>query len=160
MAHFGEGLRVAGGELEDARDVGLRAGLDRLPEIARGTHVFSAIPEVAARGVGVTAARPHDLAELDVALVRARCGVAENGAVWHAPADRLERAAALLAEHLVVVLDAEAIVPRLFDAYAQLGDAAALHFGWFICGPSKTADIEQALVLGAHGPRRASVLLV
>ena len=48
---------------------------------------------------------------------------------------------------------------RLHDAYARI-DAAAHAFGWFLAGPSKTADIEQALVIGAHGPCAATVVLV
>ena len=71
----------------------------------------------------------------------------------------LERAAALLAQHLIVLVDASTLVPTLHEAYARiaLGETG---FGWFLCGPSKTADIEQSLVLGAHGPRRLSLVLV
>ena len=84
--------------------------------------------------------------------------VAESGAVWNVPRSPLERAAALLAEHLVLVVPENSLVASLHDAYARI-DPAASAFGWFLAGPSKTADIEQALVLGAHGPCAATVLL-
>jgi L-lactate dehydrogenase complex protein LldG len=79
--------------------------------------------------------------------------------VW-LPLSRLgTRAAAFLAEHVVVVLDQSAIVPDLHAAYEQI-DVAAEAFGAFVAGPSKTADIEQSLVIGAHGPKRLTLMLV
>ena len=92
-------------------------------------------------------------------LVHGRWAVAESGAVWQVPAGPDERTAALLTDHLVVVLGREAIVADLHDAYDRI-DIAAAPFGWFLAGPSKTADLEQSLVLGAHGPRRLTVVLV
>ena len=54
---------------------------------------------------------------------------------------------------------ADAIVNDMHEAYAALRfDGAG--FGVFIDGPSKTADIEQALVIGAHGPRSCTVFVV
>jgi L-lactate dehydrogenase complex protein LldG len=84
--------------------------------------------------------------------------VAESGAVWLTPADALARAALFLAEHLALVVSETEIVSDLHQAYARI-DAGAAPFGCFVAGPSKTADIEQVLVIGAHGARTLTVFL-
>lgn len=102
---------------------------------------------------------PHRLADLDVLVCRAVLGVAENGAVWLPESKLGHRAAPFIAQHLVVLLDAAALVGTMHDAYARL-DMAEEGFGVFVAGPSKTADIEQSLVIGAHGPRSFTVALL
>jgi L-lactate dehydrogenase complex protein LldG len=47
----------------------------------------------------------------------------------------------------------------MHQAYERL-QGREYNFGVFIAGPSKTADIEQSLVLGAHGARTMTVFLV
>ncbi len=121
-------------------------------------HIYSALPALEARGVGRTSTDDRELDCLDLCVLRAEFAVIENGAVWHLPSEPRERSAALLAEHLVVVVDAADLVPTLHQAYERI-DLANTNFGWFLCGPSKTADIEQALVLGAHGPCTMSLVV-
>ncbi len=103
-------------------------------------------------------ADPHTFEPLGVFVCRGALGVAENGAVWVEESALGHRAAPFLAEHLVLVLDRRRIVEDLHAAYdeVRIDDAG---FGLFIAGPSKTADIEQVLVMGAQGPKKLTVVL-
>ena len=101
---------------------------------------------------------PRDLAGTDVAIVRGAFGVVENGAIWIPRAFR-HKAMLFIPEALVILLDRKQIVCNMHEAYAR-EDFDTYDFGSFIAGPSKTADIEQALVIGAHGPRDVSVILL
>ncbi|MGI9457898.1 MAG: LutC/YkgG family protein, partial [Aeoliella sp.] len=106
--------------------------------------------------------QPHELAQLDWAVLPGAFGVAENGAVWITDDTARHRAVYFLCEHLVLVLPAGQIVCNMHEAYKRLagfGTEDAPPFGNFIAGPSKTADIEQSLVIGAQGPRSLAVLL-
>ena len=102
---------------------------------------------------------PHALASLDVLVCESALGVAENGAVWIATSDAILRAALFLAERVVIVVGEEKLVDDLHQAY-ELIDVRAETFGVFVAGPSKTADIEQSLVIGAHGPKELTLVLV
>ncbi|HEB91027.1 MAG TPA: hypothetical protein ENI85_15745 [Deltaproteobacteria bacterium] len=121
-------------------------------------HLHSALPIVPSRGLGLDATTDRELDGLEICILRAEFAVAESGAVWQVPSSPRERVAALLAEHLIVVVDATEIVATLHHAYQRI-DPARSAFGWFLCGPSKTADIEQSLVLGAHGPRTLDLIV-
>jgi L-lactate dehydrogenase complex protein LldG len=103
---------------------------------------------------------PHELEGLDLAVLEAALGVAENGAVWIEGTGLPHHALVVIPEHLVVVVEAATLVPDLGAAYARLDLAGRPRWGLFLAGPSKTADIEQALVIGAHGARSATVLLI
>jgi L-lactate dehydrogenase complex protein LldG len=101
-------------------------------------------------------------AQLDaiaLAVVPGRLGVAENAAVWVDEADLPHRALPFVAQHLAIVLRAGDVVADLHEAYRRLPRPLP-GYGVFISGPSKTADIEQALVIGAQGPNSLVVLLV
>ncbi len=102
---------------------------------------------------------PATLDGTDLAVVRGKFGVAENGAVW-IEQDMRQRAVYFISEALVIVLPKGALVNNMLEAYRRIGEEADYEFGAFISGPSKTADIEQALVFGAHGPRDVTVLFV
>lgn len=102
--------------------------------------------------------KPQDLNGTDLAIVDGTFGVCENGAVWVEQHVR-NRAVYFLAEALVLIVRREDLVNNMHEAYRRLGTDVP-EYGVFISGPSKTADIEQALVLGAHGARDVTVVLV
>lgn len=95
----------------------------------------------------------------DLAIIEARIGVCENGCCWIEQHGG-HRAVEFISEALVIVLRREALVDTMHEAYRQLPDDRSVPFACFISGPSKTADIEQALVIGAHGARDVTVLIV
>jgi L-lactate dehydrogenase complex protein LldG len=102
---------------------------------------------------------PHELEVVDWAVLPGLLGVAENGAVWVTDEAVRHRALYFIVQHLALVLPAHRIVHNLHDAYARLSIGTS-SLGVFISGPSKTADIEQSLVIGAHGPRSLTVFCV
>lgn len=102
---------------------------------------------------------PHALEKVDLAIFPGQLGVAENSAIWLSEEMMGQRVLPFICQHLVLILPAPAIVASMHQAYALLKDEVS-GFGVFIAGPSKTADIEQSLVLGAHGPRSLSVYII
>lgn len=104
-------------------------------------------------------ASPHSLKDIDVLVVHGLLGVAENGAIWLTEKQLGQRIAPFIAEYVVVVLQEAALVATMHEAYQAIEKTEPYEFGVFIAGPSKTADIEQSLVIGAHGARGLHVLL-
>ena len=105
-----------------------------------------------------TIASAVDLNGTDVGIIQGELGVAENGCVW-IPQTMKERAVCFISEELVILLDKNNIVSNMHEAYKRI---QMPHYGYgvFISGPSKTADIEQALVMGAQAARGVTVILV
>lgn len=102
---------------------------------------------------------PRTLDNVQLAILKAQFGVAENGAIWITDHQLPARALPFISEYLAVIIEKKNIVATMHDAYDKIG-SADYGFGVFIAGPSKTSDIEQSLVLGAHGPKGMTVFLV
>ncbi|MES1936759.1 LutC/YkgG family protein [Salinisphaera hydrothermalis] len=102
---------------------------------------------------------PASLHDVDVAVLRARFGVAETGTVCFTEAELTVNAVAYLAQHLVVLLDPATIETNLHRAY-QRDDYKTARYTVFHTGPSATADIEGVLVRGAQGVRSLTVIPV
>lgn len=100
---------------------------------------------------------PHSLNGTDLAIIQGELGVAENACVW-VPQNVKEKALYFISEYLVIILDKNKLVNNMHEAYNHI-EFNDYGFGVFISGPSKTADIEQALVVGAHGAKGVMVLL-
>jgi len=149
----------------------LVSGYDRIAAILHEQHpdarrIVSGCPELA--GFAEVSGHyddPHALENVDLAILRAHFGVAENGACWMTEDQMIERALPFITQHLALVLRRDAMVADMHAAYdriAELESSGMRDYGFatFIAGPSKTADIEQSLVLGAHGPRSLIAFLL
>lgn len=102
---------------------------------------------------------PHDLENVDYAVLRGHFGVAENGAIWVTDDTVKHRVLYFLPQRLAMVIPSSQIVPTMHEAYDRIKIGQYAYAG-FISGPSKTADIEQSLVIGAHGARSLTVFAV
>ncbi len=162
LEQYAAALQSVGGTCVRAADrPAAHRALAELPAYREARRVVSLVHGVGHATVDLAAVDdPRQLEGLDLAVLPGALGVAENGAVWIEGRDLPHHALVVIPEHLVVALDARALVPDLHAAYARLDLAGDPRFGLFLAGPSKTADIEQSLVIGAHGARSCTVLLV
>jgi len=122
-----------------------------------GRSVVNALEDIVSDKQG--SMKAQELASVHKYYVRGRLGVAENGAVWIDESVTGNRLLPFICQHLVIVLRADNIVSNMHDAYREI-NTEATGFGVFVAGPSRTADIEQNLVIGAHGPAFLSVYLI
>ncbi len=97
-----------------------------------------------------------------VGVTEVFCAIAETGTLMTLSSERSPPATSLLPETHIAVLRQSQIVPSMEEAWQRLRSTygempRAVNF---ISGPSRTADIEQTLTLGAHGPYRVHIILV
>lgn len=145
----------------------LNSALTKIKEFAEAKKIVSTIPSVARANVDLNSVDDaHELQDVDFAILRGEFGVAENAAVWVTDRRLTHRAIYFLPQNLALVVPTNSIVNNMGEAYQRLLNASSENlfgqpmFAAFISGPSKTADIEQSLVIGAHGPRSLTVFLV
>ena len=101
---------------------------------------------------------PHQLENIDLAIIEGELGVSENGAIW-ITTQSIVRALPFITNDLVIILEKDKLCLHMHQAYDIISQRER-SFGVFISGPSKTADIEQCLVVGAHGAMSLTVILV
>ena len=120
--------------------------------------IASNLPEVTCATVNPdTLDDPRELNGTDVGVIRGDFGILENGMVWINQRTRY-KALFFISEALVILLDRNRLVNNMHEVYKQPA-FDDFGYGCFISGPSKTADIEQAIVIGAHGARAVTVIL-
>jgi L-lactate dehydrogenase complex protein LldG len=158
LDHFQEALLRMGGKFvtrqsDDDLDGFVRA------LFPRALVICSATAEVQGTRALTRNTDPADLADVDIAIVRATFGVAETGSIWLSEAELQVNALAYLAQHLVALLDPSDMVANLHDAYRDPRFKTA-RYAALVTGPSATADIEGVLIQGAQGVRSLTVLPV
>ena len=165
LARFrGEALRLS--STVDAVDdiAAVPAAVARYLEAAGLSRAAVCWPELttldwAGAGVSVEAreARDGDL----VGITGAYCAIAETGTLITVSGSRTPASVSLLPETHIAVLRASRVVDGMEDAWRLLREEhgeppRAVNF---ISGPSRTADIEQTVTLGAHGPYRVHIIV-
>ena len=102
---------------------------------------------------------PHNLRDVDLAIIKGEFAVAENGAVWLKNSDNRHRSLYFIAQNIIIVVKKSDILNNMHEAYEKISFEDK-GYGVFVSGPSKTADIEQSLVIGAHGPKSGYVIFI
>jgi L-lactate dehydrogenase complex protein LldG len=156
---FKQMIETNGGSVIESEDLEIvKKDLER--SLAMEEHIYHFIPGIKLENCRMEmTANAMSLASLDRVFLKSRLGVAENGAVWLAETDMTNRLLPFICQHLVIVLEIKDIVSNMHEAYKRIhGNQEAYHL--FLAGPSKTADIEQSLVIGAHGARSLLVYLI
>ncbi|MBD5355607.1 MAG: LUD domain-containing protein [Bacteroides sp.] len=153
--------------IEQAKNIGctveLAKSTDEVDTIIKKVYpdakiVASSLPYVKSAMLNPdTVADAQALNGVDVGVVRAEFGVAENGSVWVMQKVK-ERDVCFISENLVAVMPRHA-VSNMHEAYGEVS-FNDYGYGVFIAGPSKTADIAQVLVLGAQAARSMTLILV
>ncbi len=161
-AHFTEVLTTIGARVVPVRDlVEVQQDLNKHDLYVEAKQICSLVPGIARANVDLnTISDPHELEAIDFAVLPAEFAVAENGAVWVTDAAVKHRALYFICQHLAFVVPRGQILNNMHEAYERLSFGHEQRFGAFIAGPSKTADIEQSLVIGAHGPKSTVVYLL
>lgn len=153
-------IEFVGGTCTRLSDMGeLPDRLAQFDEWRQAQRIFSRVAEVPGNVDLESVADPHDLENLDFVVYPAEFAVAENGAMWLTDRDLRHRVAFFITQFLVLVVKQSDIVHTMHQAYAR-AVVPQPGFGLFLSGPSKTADIEQSLVIGAHGCRELQVYVV
>lgn len=104
-----------------------------------------------------------ELERCDVGITTCDCLIAQTGSVLVSSKSAGGRALSVLPPHHIVLADRSHMVGDLADAFRRVREnhqGSVPAFLSFITGPSRTGDIERILVLGAHGPKRFTIVFV
>ncbi|TCV82892.1 LutC/YkgG family protein [Sulfurirhabdus autotrophica] len=113
------------------------------------------------RTAGITVQARSAIGSDLVGITGAFCGIAETGTLMFLSGATTPATVSLLPETHIAILPASRVVSSMEDAWVLLRK----EFGKlpravnFVSGPSRTADIEQTVTLGAHGPYRVFIIL-
>jgi len=166
VAQFGDILEAVGGTAIAVEGIdGLTEELAKIPAYTDAKKTVSCVDGLMGTIDLERVEDPHELEDVDYAVLPGEFAVAENAAVWVTDAKIRHRVIVFIPQHISLVIPCpdgkveEAVVHNMAEAYQRL-EWSRNEFGCFVSGPSKTADIEQSLVIGAHGARSLHVFFV
>lgn len=155
---FSANLQTAGGEVLKTERKELTSTLEKLQQdsdiilnLSENTLLKSHYPH--------TYGNSKSMDRISLLIIDGFIGVAENGAVWIPETHLGERRFPFIADRILILLDFQNLVDDLSQAYQKI-NLSEISFGLWIAGPSKTADIEQSLVIGAQGAMQHTVLII
>lgn len=169
LSHFDEDINLVETFIENLNFVGGQAiQLNSISEIdaeikklyPNATKTVSCVKESSLGTISINnETDPHGLEDIDLAIIKGELAVAENGAIWVSENDFTIRALPFITNDLILVVSKNDIYLHMHHVYEAISKRERT-FGVFISGPSKTADIEQCLVVGAHGAMSLTVFIV
>jgi len=158
IERFKENIEFVGGRLVELD------GLDTLDEeikalYPKASKIVSCMKGAKLGTVSISKdTGPHTLEDIDLTIIKGNFAVAENGAVWVSEEDMIVRALPFITNDLILVVPKNAVYLHMHQVFDAISERERT-FGVFISGPSKTADIEQCLVVGAHGAVSLTIVL-
>jgi len=159
LHQFIKSLESIGGKVEEVSDISI-VREDLKQSRNSGAYIVNTMPLLGEVNNEINEVMDaNSLEPVYKTYIEASIGVAENGAVWLYESQMKNRLLPFICQHLIVCLDTKNIMPTMHEAYQQI-EVAKEGYGVFLAGPSKTADIEQSLVIGAHGARSLMVYLL
>ena len=156
---FKNNVQLVGGSIAEINQINnLDSEIKKLYPNAK--NIVTHIPESNLGTIEITnETTPHSLKNVDLTIIKGEFGISENGAVWISEDQFPIRVLPFITNDLVILLQKESLCMHMYNAYKKIFDRRRT-FGLFISGPSKTADIEQCLVIGAQGAMNLTVILV
>jgi L-lactate dehydrogenase complex protein LldG len=130
--------------------------------LPRSVVVWPALSHIDWQRAGIEAEARKAEGSDRVGITGCFCAIAETGTLLQLSAPDRPASTSLLPDTHIAIVPAARIVNGMEEAWALLrSEQGALpRAANFISGPSRTADIEQTLVLGAHGPYRVHIILL
>lgn len=129
-------------------------------QIASGVEVVNGVPQLFLFNLeSYSGKEATEVEAVYTVCLKGEIAVAENGSIWLPEKNMGNRLLPFICQELVLVIEEENIVADMHQAYQKV-KVDEDGYGVFIAGPSKTADIEQSLVIGAHGPLSLQVFIV
>lgn len=161
IVRFTEMLEFVGGQAHHVKSAAeVTKILSKIDVFRDAKQIVSLVPSAVEGTVNVEGIDdPHVFSSVDWTIAKGSFMVAENGSIWIDGKSLPHRVLLFIAQYLAIVVPASEIVSNMHQAYERV-EGFGDRFGIFVSGPSKTADIEQSLVLGAHGCRKLQVFLV